>query len=464
MNIDLVTVETPAIHRDVRPVTLTDTTMAERKSRLLSRMKQHRVDAVIIYADREHGANFEYFTGFIPRFEEACLVVRADGESSLLLGNENLKMANHSRIAASVVHVPFFSLPNQPMAGEQPFAHYLHHAGLAANNRIGVIGWKLFTASNSDNSALFDLPAFIVDALRNFVRDSGTLVNFTAALIAPEDGIRTVNNANEIAHYEYGATLSGAAIFDALQAIEIGKTEREIGALLAKEGQPNSVTTICATGDRFSHATLYPRDKAIQLQDKFALTVGYKGGLSSRSGFVIACADRLPADQADYLDRVARPYFRAYLSWLETLRVGLSGKAMYATIEQVLPQAEYGWTLNPGHFTADEEWLASPFFSESTAVVKSGQLFQIDIIPSVKGYAGASCEEPVAVADEALRQEIATAYPQLWQRIQRRRQYLQEVINVRLGEDILPLSDTVAFLTPFMLSKNLALVKARDRG
>ena len=459
MNIELVSITAPEIHRQTRSVTLTDATLAERKSKLLSRMQQHHLDAVIIYADREHGANFEYFTGFIPRFEEACLVVLASGESSLLLGNENLKMANHARISANAVHVPFFSLPNQPMAGERPFADDFRDAGLLPDSRIGVIGWKLFTANALDNTALFDLPSFVVDALREFVGHQGALVNATGILISPQEGVRTLNNANEIAHYEYGATLAGAAIFDALQAVEVGKREREIGALLAREGQPNSVTTICATGERFSDAMLYPRDKAIQLQDKFAITVGYKGGLSSRSGFVIERGDQLPGEQKDYLERVAKPYFRAYLTWLETLEIGLSGQAMYAAIEAVLPRADYGWTLNPGHYTADEEWLASPFFPGSTAVVQSGQLFQIDIIPSVKGYAGASCEEPVAIADASLRSEISRLYPELWQRIQRRRTWLKEVVNAELREEVLPLSDTVAFLTPFLLSKRQALVK-----
>ena len=44
-------------------------------------------------------------------------------------------------------------------------------------------------------------------------------------------------------------------------------------------------------------------------------------------------------------------------------------------------------------------------------------LLQIDIIPSRAGYAGASIEDTVAVADEALREELAENWPALWQRI-----------------------------------------------
>lgn len=46
-----------------------------------------------MYADKEHGGNFEYLTGFIPRFEEALLVLHREGEAVLVLGNENLKLA-----------------------------------------------------------------------------------------------------------------------------------------------------------------------------------------------------------------------------------------------------------------------------------------------------------------------------------------------------------------------------------
>jgi hypothetical protein len=50
-------------------------------------------------------------------------------------------------------------------------------------------------------------------------------------------------------------------------------------------------------------------------------------------------------------------------------------------------------------------------------------MLQIDIIPSRAGYAGASIEDTVALADEALREELAQNWPALWQRIVTRRAY-----------------------------------------
>ncbi|MEK6190501.1 MAG: M24 family metallopeptidase [Carnobacterium alterfunditum] len=459
MKINLSNVALPTIHCDPKSVTLTDETMNSRKKRFLAQMHHHSIDTAIVYADREHGANFEYFTGFIPRFEEACLVIHANGESHLLLGNENVKMATHSRIKANPVHVPFFSLPNQPMAGEKTLDHYFKESHIAPDAKIGIIGWKLFTSKQYNNSDLFDLPFYIIDSLMNYVTNRNQLQNFTFSLLSPKAGLRTTYNANEIAHYEYGASLAGIAMFRAIQEISVGKSEKEIGSLLAQHGQPNSVTTISATGQRFTNAILYPRDKTISLTDNYALTVGYKGGLSSRAGFVISSEAQLPENQKDYLEKVGKPYFKAYATWLETITIGISGDEFYTKIQEVFPSEIYGWSLNPGHYTADEEWLSSPFYKGSEAIIQSGQLLQIDMIPSVPGFTGASCEEPIALADKTLRTELSQQYPEVWERIQARRTYIKEVIGIQFSDDILPLSDTVAFYTPFFLNKTLAYTK-----
>src|SRR5699024_962469 len=136
-------------------VIVTDETMAARKTNFLEQMKTNSIDTAIIYADREHGANFEYLTGFIPRFEEACLVVHANGDSYLLLGNENLKLAEHSRIKAKSIHVPFFTLPKQPMAGEKKLENFFEESQIKPDAQIGIIGWNLFTASSYENADLF---------------------------------------------------------------------------------------------------------------------------------------------------------------------------------------------------------------------------------------------------------------------------------------------------------------------
>lgn len=455
MNIRLQPVSPPKTDALLTPINLTNETLLHRKQNLMTAMREQHVDSVIIYADREHGDNFEYFTGFVPRFEEALLIVHQSGKAYVLLGNENMKMAAYSRIDVEAIHVPFFSLPNQPMKDDARLEDYFQAADISTGKKVGVIGWKLFTSTSYQNQYLFDLPYYLIDTLKHLEIE---LFNFSEVLISPEKGIRTVNNANEIAHFEYGAALAGRSLLDALDHIDLGKTEIEIAGLLASGGQPQTVTTICATGDRFTDAVVYPRNKAIQLGDKMSLTIGFKGGLSSRSAYAVSAASELPVKEQDYVAKVVTPYSRALATWLQTIQIGISGDFLYQNIQTVLPQEDFHWELNPGHFTATEEWLASPFYPDSTCTVKSGQIFQIDIIPSVAGFAGVSAEEGIAIADKDLRTEIQTDYPLVWERIMRRRNYLKKELGIELSEEILPMSDTLAYYRPYLLDKTAAMV------
>ncbi|WP_312624803.1 M24 family metallopeptidase [Scandinavium sp.] len=455
-HIRLQNVSPPQTWTDLPSVILSDATLAERKNRVLAGMRQQKIDTLIVYADKEHGGNFEYLTGFIPRFEEALLVLHQDGEAVLVLGNENLKLAPHARLKNRVLHAPWFSLPNQPMDNTQSLPEILRDAGLASGKILGLAGWKLFTGLNENVRQMFDMPAFIVDAIREAAPDA-ELCNATGLFISPANGARVINNANELAHYEYGANLASTAILRALNAIEVGKTEKQIASLLAADGQLNNVVTIAATGDRFAHANLYPGDKQVQKGDKFSLTVSYKGGLSSRAAYVVENAAQLPEAVNDYLDVVAIPYFCAVVAWLENIHPGMTGGELYQLLEDVLPKADYHWHLNPGHLVADEEWLCSPVSARSDIPLASGMLLQIDIIPSRAGYAGASIEDTVALADEALRQQLASEYPQLWARVQARREWIQREVGINLPECVLPFSNTVGYLRPWLLDQSKAL-------
>ena len=434
---------------------LSDETMQNRKARLLENMQKDGFDAVVVYADLEHGSNFEYLCGFLPRFEEALLILHANGKAFMVLGNENLNKAGKARIEAVPIHMPHFSLPNQPMQTEKSVAQILASCELEDAEKIGLIGWKNFTSHVEDNHLLFDLPYFLVEALKT-VCGKAQFTN-AAYLLIGENGVRTTNNANEFAHYEYGAALAGNCILKTMDRLKVGKTEMEMAETLAADGQRHSVVTIMATGARFEKANLYPGNKQIQCGDKISITTGFKGGLQSRAGYAVECAEQLPEKEQDYLKAVAIPYFQAVKTWLETIKIGINGNDLYEAVETVLPKEDYGWTLNPGHLCADEEWMSSPIYPQSEETLQSGMLFQIDIIPSVNGYGGVSCESGILLADEQLRKAIAKEYPAVWERIVKRRAYMQEVLGIRIQEDVLPTSMATAYLRPYLLKKEMAL-------
>lgn len=449
----------PAPPRDCTcvPVPLTDATIRERVAKVLAGMHARALDQLVVYCDVEHGGNFQYLVGFFTRFEEALLVVDADGTFGLVLGNENLNKADKARIPiASVVHAPQFSLPDQPDAVRAPLGQLLVQAGVRTRTRVGVAGWKRLAVSAGFDEDSLDVPSFVTNALAQAVGETGELVNATEIFIG-QDGVRTTVNANELAHYEFGASLASDCVLDAMDALAPGVTEMELGDKLVRYGQHTSVVTIAATGPRFVQGNMFPTDRAVQVGDAISLTVGYAGGLSSRAGFAVSCADELPSDQRDWLDRVAIPYFGAYAHWLGCIRVGMSGGALFDEVERVLPRSVFGWTLCPGHLTAEEEWLCSPVFEGSDWPLRSGMLFQIDIIPSVPGYSGVNAESTVALADEGLREQIRLEYPELRDRIQARRTYLERELGICMSEDVLPLCSTVGYLRPYLLDRDSAL-------
>ena len=154
---------------------------------------------------------------------------------------------------------------------------------------------------------------------------------------------------------------------------------------------------------------------------------------------------------------MAVPYYQAYVCWLKEIRIGMRGGELWRKIDAVLPREIYHWSLCPGHLTADEEWLSSPVYEGFEEILKSGMLFQIDILPSVSGYGGVNAESTVALADEKLRDDIRKCSPELWQRIEARRNYIQTELRIPLSEEILPMCSGVGYLRPFLLNKDCAM-------
>lgn len=454
-NIKLKEVEAPKKDWSGESITLTNETITYRVSKVLDAMKMHKFKQLIIYADVEHGGNFEYLVGFFPRFEEALLIVDDSGEMRLLLGNENLNKSTKSRVKSKGIHVSQFSLPNQPQRNDYSFNEIIVNSGICTEGKIGIVGWKNFTSRLDNNPSMFDIPSFIVDTLRSI---NNNLENATHLFIG-ENGVRRINNANEIAYFEFGASLASDAILDAMNAIEVGVSELEGADCLTRYGQHSNVITIMASGERFVQGNMYPTSKKIKAGEQVSMTIGYRGGLSSRGGYVVENKDQLPENQRDYIERVAAPYFNAYSQWLENIQVGMTGADLYNTIEKILPKEKYGWTLCPGHLVSYEEWSSSPIYENSKEIVQSGMIFQVDIIPSVEGYSGVSAESTVLIADNLLKKEIEEQYPDMWLRMQNRLDYLKNTLGIKVSDNILPMCSTVGYLRPFLLNKKTAFIK-----
>lgn len=434
-----------------------DQVYQRRLQKMLDRMTFGNLDFMVIYADREHYGNFDYLTGYGPRFEEALLVINKSGKAYTLLGNECLGLCRFSRIPSEAILCQSFSLPNQPIEQHRDLEQVLREIGIKESHRVGVVGWKLIYPVYGSVFDL-DVPSFIAESVRAIVGREQA-VNATDSFIHPEYGIRVINDVHEIAYFEYGAAYASDAVQQSLLNTRTGLDEVEISRFGTCGFLPISTFPKVLAGDRIDMGMVSPTTNEVRLGDRFQVSVGLIGGLTNRRGFAAYSEQDLPEQSRDFLDRIVKPYFAVVVNWYEMIGIGVSCGDLYDMVETGFPKEKYGWFLNPGHLIATEEWLSSPISKNSEITLKSGMCLQMDIIPSAPSYyAAPNCEDGLVIADETLRTELREEYPDVYQRMENRRNFMINVLNIKLKPEILPLSNLAGLYRPFMLNKDMALV------
>jgi hypothetical protein len=422
-----------------------------RLEKLRRRMAKRGLDRLVVYADREHSANISYLTGFDPRFEEAILVVGSDEEPAVLVGNECWGMAGEAPVAMRRHLLQDLSLPSQPRDRSRTLGEILAEEGFGPDSRVGVVGWKIFGDGTS-----IDLPYFIVDEVK---RLAGSVDNATDILIGAADGMRVVNEVEQLAYFEWAACHTSNGVRRVTQGIEPGMTEQEAVRLLQWNGTPLSCHLMLTAGPRASLGLLSPGDRPIERGDRFTVAYGIWGALNCRAGFVVEGPEDLPAGIEDYVDRLVAPYFEAVAEWYGTLHVGQKGGALQEVVERRLGDPFFGIFLNPGHQIHLDEWVNSPVRPGSDIELASGMAMQVDIIPATgTDYFTTNIEDGIALADEALREELADRYPEMWGRITTRRDFMRDSLGIELHPDVLPFSNIPAYLPPFLLQPDQVMV------
>ncbi|HET9724144.1 MAG TPA: aminopeptidase P family N-terminal domain-containing protein [Actinomycetota bacterium] len=422
-----------------------------RLERLRARMDEAGYDRIVVYADREHSANLAYLTGFDPRFEEAVLVVGADDEPAILVGNECYGMAGAAPLRMRRHLFQDLSLSGQPRDRSRALTEILADEGIRADARVGVVGWKEYADRRT-----IEAPAYLVDTLRDM---GGVVENAAHLLIGTGDGMRVVNEVEQLAAFEHAACLTSQGVRRLLHELRPGMREREAVALLGWTGAPLSCHLMLTSGERASLGLLSPGDRRIGRGDRFTVAFGIWGALNCRAGFVVEDAAELPSEIGDYVERLVAPYVGAVAEWYGALRVGQTGGALFEIVRRHLGDPFYGVSLNPGHQIHLDEWVNSPVAPDSTIELRSGMALQVDIIPATgTRYFTTNIEDGVALADEHLRDAFAADHPQAWERISARRRFMEDALGIALHPDVLPFSNIPAWLPPFLLRPDRAMV------
>jgi hypothetical protein len=440
---------------DERPL-IPAATYAARLEALRDRAEARGYDRLVVYADREHSANLSFLTGFDPRFEEAMLIVGPAGVPAILVGNECWGMAGAAPLPMERHRFQDFSLPSQPRDRSRPLGEMMAGEGVGRDSRVGVIGWKTYARRET-----LEVPAFIVDELRTLVGPGGTVENAGDLLIGAADGLRIINDADQIAAFEHAACQTSAGVRGVLNGVRPGMRESEAVRLLRWDGSPLSCHLMLTAGPRASLGLLSPGDRRIERGDRFTVAFGIWGALNCRAGFVVEDASELPAGIADYVERLVGPYFAAVAEWYRALHIGQTGGTLQAIIDRHLGDPFFGIFLNPGHQLHLDEWVNSPVGPGSKVELRSGMVMQVDIIPATgTDHFTTNIEDGLALADDGLRAIIAARYPETWARILARRAFMAGSLGIELHPDVLPFSNIPAYLSPFILRPDRVMTLA----
>jgi hypothetical protein len=413
-------------------------------------------DWLVVYGDREHFANLAFLTGFDPRFEEALLLLGPAGQRIVVSGNEN---QGYTPIAGlpglTTVLCQSLSLMGQDRILKPDLMDVLLECGVKLGDSVGLAGWKYLEEGEWRlPAATFFAPAYVVDSIRAAVGSSGSVVDAARILLHPTTGLRAIVDADAIAESEWGAARASLAVWRIITGFVPGDSELLAASRMGYAGEPMTCHPMLASGGPLEAiiGLRSPTARVPAVGDGAVTAIGYWGGLTARGGLL--------AEQDDAFLAVAKGYFEGHIAWYETANIGVEGGAVHDAVVSKLASGGLKPALNPGHLTGHDEWLHSPIRPGSTERIASGMAFQVDIIPvpMCDGWA-LNCEDPVTIADEALRSQLREKHPSVFERCQARRTFVRDELGIPVRDNVLLLSAVPLCLPVFWMKPDRLLAK-----
>ncbi len=447
-------IEWPDFGIGERPANISLMEFQGRLDAIRSEMAKRDYSHLLIFGDREHFANVAWACNIDPRFEEAMLIVRLDEKPLILVGNECEGYLPHSPLyqngdMRAELYQPF-SLLDQGRDNSRTLATIFADEGMDKNSNVGAVGWKYFTEQEDlSASHALDIPSFIADAARNICGYS-QVTNATDMFMHPGHGFRSVVSVDEIAIFEHSNIKTSEAVKRILFGMRDGMTDHEIAKFVEWDGEPLGCHPTFASGEL--PGLCGPQGRTLTKGDVFSFNVCYWGSNICRAGWVAKNETDLPPEAQDYIDAFAGPYFEAMADWFSKMRIGATGDSLHKAIYDVLPFHQFGIFLNAGHLIHLDEWVSSPIYEGSSLPIRSGMMFQVDVIPSSAVYGSTRMEDGIVIADKELRSALKSKHPECYDRCQKRRDFMIDVLGFELPDEILPLSNIPAIVPPWFLS------------
>ncbi len=439
---------------------LTKSDYLSRLSALIERMNADSITHVIIYGDREHFSNIEYFTGYDCRFEESLLIVDCEGKTTIVVGNEGYSYSLLIPIDIKRTVYQNFSLQGQPRDRSPTLERIFIEAGLGNTSQIGIVGYKYFDQRYfPDPEHIYDIPAYILDALKSV--SYREMINYTEAMTGLPNGIRMkIRSPKEIAWAEYAAGKCTNILLNMFDALHVGETELSVSSKSNAEMLPQSVHPMINFGPHVATGLRSPNETRLELGGCCGLCYGLRGSLVSRVGVAAYDYDTYNEDLLPFLNSFYKPFWSAIAAWYETVKVGSIGGDIYDAVMSKIGDQKFGVVLNPGHNIGMDEWTNSPMYRDSSIPIINGSYLQCDIIASGSDpIRCAICEDTVVVADLDLRNRLRIEFPNTFDRIVKRQKIMRNELGINIDDSLLPMSNFNAVYFPFMLNTTKIFAK-----
>jgi Xaa-Pro aminopeptidase len=413
---------------------------------------------LLIYGDREHFSNIEFFTGFDPRFEEALLILSNTQKPIIIVGDEGCYYAKKIPYDIEVVTYPPFSLPGQPQEPAVTLEEIFNLAGISSHSHIGIIGWKQFDMAAFCNKEQFDLPYFIMQALLNTI-DKNQLYNATGIMIDNKNGLRHHLDAKELVLCEISGTKTSRSVHRVLKNLREGMSELEASSYLMIDGDPINVHPNINFSENVFLAIASPTAyQKLSVGDLVTVGMAYRRSLCHKVSFFVKDGSALEQSVEAIYDK----YYSAVTSWYEALSIGKTGGDVYNSVCDIIgTPADFGIALNLGHLIHTDEWSNTPFYKDSKDTLHSGMAIQCDFTSSFEDMGvSVHTEDGVVLADETMRAEMKCLAPKSYDRIESRRDFMINVLGIRIAPEVLPTSDLPAVFFPYLLDINLVLANS----
>lgn len=435
-----------------------------RVQKLWNMEQASKYDAIVIYGDREHFSSIHYFTGYDPRWEESLLILKRNARPVLLVGNEGMGYVAGLKSEVEVQMYQTFSLMGQPNDNRsKKLDEIFRECGIGEETRVGLIGWKVYRQELFELSSLVtDVPHYIVETLAG-ITGIDKIKNAADLLGDCEYGLKHQVSAKEIVQFDVIGTKISRGIYNCLKHVQPGMREVEAAELIGFNGEPMNMHPNINFGEAHVVVGLNSPKYDVKLEYGMPIGAGYgmRGSLVHKCGMYIRNEEDLPEAQKHYISDFLKPYFACVVKWYEMMKIGTSCGDIYDMVEETLGFEKFGIGLNPGHLTHTDEWTNSPLQKGSKVKVQSGMAFQCDFTVTVQNpFMSAHVEDGLVIADEVLREEVKRISPTCYERIQTRKRFIRDVLNIDLPEEVLPLSDLTCICFPYMADTSVVLAKA----